>query len=462
MHSSPNDVPVDDRAFGILRRMGSRRGIDAFLDQAKGARFCSRPVRLKGKIEGPDAGGNRSVLFDTSALPDGVLLKACGTRRETLCKPCASIYRGDALALVAAGLRGGKGVPETVSEHPALLVTLTAPSFGLVHRRQANGTCHPDGRRCVHGRALYCRTDHPDGDAALGQALCPDCYDYRSAVLFNLSISELWRRTAIYALRALGNLAGLSVRETVKTIRLSYVKVVEFQKRGSAHVHAVVRLDSAGESAAPPPDMFTSDLLATAIRIAASRVSCRVPKVSPDVSFRAKWGNELDVQVIVGRGDSRHKAAYYLAKYSTKSTNSAGVLDHRLRAGFPLTIRLSNHLRLLVEEAWKLGVDPQFGETRLRLWAHTAGYRGHFLTKSRRYSTTFARLRAERHEWTLARKQGEADGVQSLLEPLGTKRTWRFVGIGYLNAGELWLVESKAQSHREELACAYEDRRQAA
>jgi hypothetical protein len=69
MHSSPNDVPVDDRAFGILRRMGSRRGIDAFLDQAKGARFCSRPVRLKGKIEGPDAGPSLALCFWLAPLP---------------------------------------------------------------------------------------------------------------------------------------------------------------------------------------------------------------------------------------------------------------------------------------------------------------------------------------------------------------------------------------------------------
>jgi len=29
----------------------------------------------------------------------------------------------------------------------------------------------------------------------IGQALCPDCYDYQGAVLFNAGLSELWRRT---------------------------------------------------------------------------------------------------------------------------------------------------------------------------------------------------------------------------------------------------------------------------
>jgi len=37
--------------------------------------------------------------------------------------------------LVAAGIRGGKGVDPDVTEHPQLFVTLTAPSFGAVHTR---------------------------------------------------------------------------------------------------------------------------------------------------------------------------------------------------------------------------------------------------------------------------------------------------------------------------------------
>ena len=191
------------------------------------------------------------MRFDTRSLPDGVLLKACGTRRETLCPPCASLYRGDAFALVAAGLRGGKEVPETVAEHPAVLLTLTAPSFGAVHRKRPDGTCHPTGQRCPHGRALVCGRRHDESDDLLGQALCPDCYDYEGAVLFNAGVSELWRRTTIYALRALGSLLGMSAREAARRLRLSYVKVVEFQRRGSVHLHALVRADVRDDEARP-------------------------------------------------------------------------------------------------------------------------------------------------------------------------------------------------------------------
>ena len=59
-----------------------------------------------------------------------MLYKPCGTRRESVCPACAEVYRWDAYHLIAAGLRGGKGVPDSVCQHPATFLTLTPPSFG--------------------------------------------------------------------------------------------------------------------------------------------------------------------------------------------------------------------------------------------------------------------------------------------------------------------------------------------
>ena len=446
--STPNcDLFSDPRTPEVLRRLRTPGGYEAFEAQVVGARFCRRPVRLRGSVTRTGSDGSREKVFDSAKLPDGVLLKACGTRRETVCPPCASIYRGDAFALVAAGLRGGKGVPESASSHPAVMVTLTAPSFGPVHRRNSDGACHPFGKRCPHGRALVCTKRHAHDDEALGQALCPRCYDYESAVLFNASVSELWRRTVIYSLRALGNLAGLSVRSVAKQVRLSYIKVIEFQERGSVHVHALVRLDGIGEGLVAPPEAFSAELLAAALELAARRVSA--PRPGSDDRSRLRWGEQIDVAVVTDRDDGRRRAAAYLGKYATKGISANGVLDHPLRAGIPESLELPTHLRRLVETAFHLADEAGYKQLRLKAWAHNGGYRGHFLTKSRRFSTTFAELRAVRRDWRIAQKgekvitDGESDASAE-----EASSSWCFVGMGYTTAGDAWLAECIGEEER--------------
>ena len=133
-----------------------------------------------------------------------MLRKACGNRREAVCAPCAERYRQDAYHLIAAGLRGGKGVPDSVTEHPAVFVTLTAPSFGAVHTRRTGPDgqprrCRPrrDAPVCEHGTRLACIEVHDEEDPRLGEPICRECFDHRGAVIWNNALSELWRRTTI-------------------------------------------------------------------------------------------------------------------------------------------------------------------------------------------------------------------------------------------------------------------------
>lgn len=457
---SPGDAgptgpaPYGQEVADIVARLNAPGGYDAFAATVRAARCCRRPVRLQGRITTIDPAGRRRTVFDSRQLPDGVLLKACGTRRETLCPPCASIYRGDAFALVAAGLRGGKQVPDTITDHPAVLLTLTAPSFGPVHRQRPDGTCHPAGRRCPH-RRLICGRRHHDDDPQLGEALCPACYDYQGAVLFNARISELWRRTAIYGLRTLGNLAGLSVRHATRTLRLSYVKVVEFQRRGSVHVHALIRLDRRGHEHGPPPAGIDAAMLAAALRIAAAKVTAPVPG-HPDL--RVSWGGQTDVAVITDTANGRARAAAYAAKYACKSTDHTGALDRRLHAGIPDRLNVPPHLRRLVETAWTLGADPTYQALRLRLWAHTCGMRGHFLTKSRRYSTTFHTLRAERQAWQVAHRRADQPPNITPDDGEAVVREWQFAGVGYTTLGDAILAEELADQDRLSRRAAWKDR----
>jgi len=78
---------------------------------------------------------------------------------------------------------------------------------------------------------------------------------------------------------------------------------------------------------------------------------------------------------------------------------------------------------------------------RLRLWAHTCGFRGHCLTKSRRYSTTFGSLRAERQRWRIVNRKdgqhGEALGPDDI-----EVREWTCEGSGYRTAGDVCLART--------------------
>jgi Replication initiator protein, pSAM2 len=322
---------------GVLGEVVDRagHGYDRWAELVAQAGYCHHPIRLAGRVEHADRQtGEVRPVYDSEREPDGVLLKACGTRRESRCPSCAATYRADAYQLLAAGLRGGKGVPETISEHPRLFVTFTAPSFGQVHTRKAQGRlvlpCHPHrhGARCPHGLRDGCWHRHDEDDPRLGEPLCPSCYDARAQVLWNALAPELWRRTTIAVQRALGRLVGLQEGELRRLVRISYAKVAEFQRRGAIHFHAVIRLDAATDCRcpgclAPPPEGFTPALLEDALQQAVPAVGVPCPPVDGGPDRYARWGEQLDVRNITRDSDqagelSAEQVAGYIAKYATK------------------------------------------------------------------------------------------------------------------------------------------------
>lgn len=204
LSSSPTSGMELAAVAGELLARASQSGYQQWLSHAGTARGCSHPVRLSGEITDIDpATGELLRRVTTSAMPDGMLYVPCDTRRASICPACAETYRRDAYQIVKAGLNGGKGIPADVAIHPAIFVTFTAPSFGLVHTR-ATGPggkilrCRPRRKVavCPHGRCLSCPYRHKENDSSLGRPLCPDCYDYDAAVVWNAHAPELWRRKA--------------------------------------------------------------------------------------------------------------------------------------------------------------------------------------------------------------------------------------------------------------------------
>ncbi|MGC5236193.1 replication initiator [Streptomyces albogriseolus] len=397
-----------------------------WLEQITATGGCAHPVHLSGSTTTLDSEtGEILRQYDTGDEPGERLLVRCRNRRATVCAPCSRLHAGDTFHLVRAGLLGGKSVPATVRNRPRLFVTLTAPSFGPVHRTRERCRPRRDGGTCDHGRPLGCATEHIPTDPLIGQPLCPDCYDYTGHVLWHAHASALWDRFVIDVRRRLATSAGLVQSRFAHHARLSFARVAEYQKRAAVHVHAVVRLDGPDGPADEPPHWGTVDRLTDAVRVSAGRVLVRT-LYSPAVGeLLLRWGAQLDVRPLRADGDGPgdDAVAAYVAKYVTKGASETGAgIDHRVTTWADIdTAPVSAHVRTLMRTSWRLGNLPEYAPLHLRTWTHTLGYRGHILTKSRAYSTTYAALRAER-----AQHVGDTEIPDAI-----TEAHWRYVGSGH-------------------------------
>ena len=198
---------------------------EAWLDHIWPAAGCTHPIRLGGQIHRVDPGtGEVTSTLPTSALPDGIIYKACGNRRTSACPSCAETYRRDAFQLIRAGLIGGKGIPEHVAESSGRVRHLHRPLLrprpftvcpvAHLHRQGSlpllsRSLATPAARlRCARTAASWPASPAiARDDARLGQPLCPDCYGHTAHVVWNNSAGELWRRTKQAIERHLNQLA---------------------------------------------------------------------------------------------------------------------------------------------------------------------------------------------------------------------------------------------------------------
>ena len=453
----------------VMARLRST-DLDDWASTAARVGFCSSPVRLVGNsVTVHRTSGEVLRTYVSAEEPNGVTFVRCGNRRADRCPSCSRLYAADTFHMIRAGVAGGKGVPGAIADNPLVFATLTAPSFGAVHGRRTHRRCRPRGgpvAQCRHGRPRACFEVHQLDDPALGQPLCADCYDYQSHVLWQWWAPELWRRFTIALKRRLAQLLGADLDHLGDVASLQYAKVAEYQVRGAVHFHALIRLDGppAGDSFAPAPDEVTASTLAMLVEQVAAEVTLIAAPVTPDGTTRVlAFGAQVDTRVVRAsrRTDdpdaplSAEQVAGYLAKYATKSATDTEARDNP-------------HLRLLHATARHLAAqaaathDPTTPYRLLGRWAHTLGFRGHFSTKSRRYSVTLGRLRRARQRAQIriaaATRAGTTVDLRDLEAELLADDTdeatlvigsWAYAGSGWANAGETALATAAAARARE-------------
>ncbi|RKN36873.1 replication initiator [Streptomyces hoynatensis] len=457
MTSPPAPYQRFGPAVRDLIELASLDDFDRVRSQVESVGGCACPVQLVGRSTTLDsATGEVLHTFNTADEPTGRLLVPCGNRRSSRCPSCSRVYAADTFHLIRAGLTGGKSVPDSVRSHPRVFATLTAPSFGPVHTRPTTPT----------GRRLPCRCGewHGPDASTLGTPVDPATYDYAGAVLWNAHASALWARFTTYLRREVAALLGMTQKALRAVLRVSFAKVAEYQRRGLVHFHAVIRFDGPKGTMTSPPRDATADVLIRAVRNAARRVELAL--TSDAVGERVfRWGRQLDVREIAGFGGGAEltdkAVAAYVAKYATKGAESSGTIDQPVYcracdgrgriAGLDCrpcegtgqrqlvaSLPAARHARQMIRTCWELGQLPDFAGLKLWKWAHMLGFRGHFSTKSRCYSTTLGALRDVRRAWR--REQAHARlglPVPGEGSTLVVESSLSYIGSGYRSGEEL-------------------------
>jgi hypothetical protein len=416
---------------------------------------CAAPIQLRGSTTILDRDGQ--ILIERG----GDVLAPCGNRRESVCPACSDRYAADAFHLLRAGLAGDdtKGVPATVTDKPRAFLTLTAPSFGPVHTRKIT--------RRGHVIPCRCGERHHADDPRIGTAVDPETYDYVGAVLWQAHAGELWGRFTTALRRALATALGIRVREFPDHARLSYAKVAEYQRRGLVHFHAVIRLDGPDGPADPCPPGLGHDALRAAISHAAQMATITVTR--PDgTPMTLTWGRQVDLRPIRptgaaaledGSGEFTDAAlAAYIAKYATKGTGTSEGADRPIHdIDHVAHLDIPAHHRRMIETAWDLGDDPRYERLNLHHWAHMLGFRGHFLTKSHRYSVTFGAIRHERRTWRLLQDLAQLDAATDDPNEIPIDPTtvtvindWMPVAFGHRDYAERELALAIAERNRQQ------------
>jgi hypothetical protein len=163
-----------------------------------------------------------------------------------------------------------------------------------------------------------------------------------------------------------------------------------------------------------------------------------VPNANGELAT-VRFGAQAHVRTLRG-GDVEtvcpEAVAAYIAKYSSKGSHEA-ITSRRAPPDDLRTGGLPEHLVQMVIAALRLACRP--AQAALGRWATTLGFRGHFVTKSRHYSTTLRELRAARAAY---RAGADDDSTPILVD-------WEYIGSGYLSAGDALLAAGVAAVIRE-------------
>jgi hypothetical protein len=305
----------------------------------------------------------------------------CGSRLTGKCPSCAELYRGDWAAIARSGIFDGP-----VANFRFYLLTLTAPSFGAVHRVPRS-----EGKRA---KRCGCSEVHTVKNAALrGVPLNPATYDYAGQVAWNRDAGLLWDRTR------------RRLRDRWDSAEFFLVR--EWQDRGVLHLHVLVRI---ARAVAPAAKVLGQ----------AARTATAASKIDGSV---VEWGEQVDAALFRADGDGA-RTIWYLSKalnYVMKDTTRASLGG---RGAADAWVHVAALQRAARNIRCSLGCVPRDCDSRVH---DRYGSRSHVVSASRRTKNrdgwSFTGLtrtvqRRLRREWFLSRDAGAPESAPATPERL--------------------------------------------
>lgn len=312
---------------------------DLVLDaQANDQTQCSRPLPVKFE------GGQPTMVV------------RCGSHFDSQCPSCARLYRNDVKRVVGSGcaLSERDSVDESIlAQYEFYFLTLTAPSFGTVHRE---------------GPSCPCGVSHPRGSGFQGVAVDPDQYDYEGTVRWNALSSALWAQTSKYLRAALGPDFAFSMSN-------------EWQQRGAIHKHVLIRV----------PAYLDQDKVLEVLERARTYEAQGIG-----------WGQKgFDVQRIGSKPDQVKHRVRYIAKalsYSVKDLSHARPSKGSSRARHEHFERLDRAARVVPCVRSSGHSEHHCSGRGHGRW----GFGGYMATRSKNWSLvglSLTKVRQDRQQW---------------------------------------------------------------
>ena len=240
-------------------------------------------------------------------------MRRCWNKSPDICPGCSNLHRLHTKLIIWSGINENSAQEESSEvivsgNYEYYFLTLTAPSFGKVHRVDKSS---PNPTPCTCDKKKHVSTD-----TCGSTPIDISHYRYKEQVLWNFYSNDLWTRTQQRLRRRYKN-----------KIETAYVR--EPQKRGTVHYHVIIKVPKEFDQA----------------QIMKELEQLREVTLTID-GYIYKWGTQKKVEHVKTDSENIGKTVSYISKlvgYTTKAIGLVETIDSPEKQEFTRRLRRAAH-----------------------------------------------------------------------------------------------------------------------